>query len=321
MTAALLAPHRREGLRPVNPTRDMAAVAELIELAFASELDPASRRMVREMRRVGRAGWLGGIFGRMFLPPAASAEGFVYEEGGRLVGNASLLPVGDGRRRWVLANVAVAPSHRRRGIARSLVRACLDYVRQRGGREVVLQVQSANSGAQVLYGELGFRPVGTRTSWRRPRGLPLPAVKDDAPVRRRRLEEWREQYALAARLHPEGLIWPYPPRVSLFRPGTLARLLGIESGWHWVWREDGALLASMSAYRNLESSGWRIVLCVEPEMRGRVEAMLLAKALAELPGSPDAMHLDYPTGPADEALAALGFQPERTLTWMIHELY
>lgn len=316
MTAAVSeAAPRPSGLRPVNPRRDLAAVADLIERAFAGQLDRAGRRMVRDMRAVGRLGPLAPLLGPLFLPSAAFSRGFVWEEAGRVVGNASLLPVEGHPRRWVLANVAVHPSYRRRGIARRLVAACVEWARERGAREVVLQVKAANAGAQALYASLGFRPLTTRTTWTRPAGAPRPAAPD-SPARPRRPEEWRAQWALARRLHPEGLVWPYPLEEDLFRPSRLGAWLGLARAQHWVWAEAGALVASLTARLLWDRAGWRLALLVAPEGRGRVEADLLATALADLRPAYAPVTLEHPVGLAEDALRDLGFRAEHTLTWM-----
>jgi len=51
-------------------------------------------------------------------------------------------------------------------------------------------------------------------------------------------------------------------------------------------------------------------------VRGRAEGPLLATALAEMGDRRGAMVLEHVIGPGDQALAGLGFRPERTLTWM-----
>ena len=188
MTAAALrrsAPDR--GLRPVDPRRDMKGMADLIEAAFAERLDESGRRMVRSMRAFGRWGWLGWAAGRLFLPPAAYPEGCVWLEDGRLVGNASLMRADPGSERWVLINVAVALAWRRKGIAGAMVEACLQEARRRGARELLLQVDAANRGAQELYQRLGFRLTSVRGTWKRrmPR-LTTTTTTEELPARRRR---------------------------------------------------------------------------------------------------------------------------------------
>ncbi|MGD8760558.1 MAG: GNAT family N-acetyltransferase, partial [Anaerolineales bacterium] len=169
MTAAAFPRLKRAeaGLRPVNPRRDMAPLADLIELCFEGQLDAVGRRMVGEMRSFGRAGWLGWLLSRMILPPVARSKGFVWEEQGRLVGNASVMEVEGHRRRWVLSNVAVHPEYRRRGIARQLTQAALALVRKRRGKVVLLQVVSDHEVVQAMYQSLGFQTLCARTTWRR----------------------------------------------------------------------------------------------------------------------------------------------------------
>ncbi|TFH35852.1 MAG: GNAT family N-acetyltransferase, partial [Anaerolineales bacterium] len=209
MTAAVTAGRSAQGkgLRPFDSRRDLSALADLIEVGFSGSLDRSGRRMVHGLRTLGRLGWLGGALSRWILPPAANPQGFVWEENGRVLGNASLLPVTDFPQRWVMANVAVFPEQRRRGIARSLVTASIEDAQSRGAREIILQVDQGNQAAHQLYQSLGFDGSPSRTTWvgRVPSEEPTPALT--TPVRQRRASEWRWQWELARKLHPEGLVW------------------------------------------------------------------------------------------------------------------
>jgi len=212
VTAAALSQRKRSysGYRPVNTRKDMGAIADLIQKAFNQEMDPVGSRLVREMRTFSRMGIFGWLLGRLFLPQAAYPMGYVWEEDGRVVGNASLLRVEGFPNRWVMANVAVESAYRRKGIGRALIQASVELAKKRHAQEILLQVLSSNQVAQVLYASLGFRPLSTRTTWTRDRNERMPINPDPGTVRRRASGEWREQLALAERLHPEGLVWPYP---------------------------------------------------------------------------------------------------------------
>ena len=61
---------------------------------------------------------------------------------------------------WHLMNVAVAPQHRRRGIARRLIAQLLEE----GGPadRYTLEVRASNRGAIEMYERLGFRHAGVR---------------------------------------------------------------------------------------------------------------------------------------------------------------
>lgn len=297
----------------------MSEVAAVIEAAFADQLGEDGRRMVREMRAFGRMGWFGWLIGKLFLPPAADPRGFVWEENGRVVGNASLLAVVGHPSRWVLANVAVLPEVQNEGVATELVGATIDLARRLGGRELLLQVKRDNDAATHLYDKMGFRRLCTRTTWLRRRYAPSPTPPSGLPIRGPRPEEWRDQLDLAWRLHPEGLEWPYPVRAGEFRSRAMGRFFGIDRR-HWLWVEDGELLASLSIDSGLGGPRRKFILIADPRVRGRVEAPMIGFALEELSWDGGVV-LDYPAEVAIEALSDLGFQALRTLTWMGRQLW
>jgi ribosomal-protein-alanine N-acetyltransferase len=61
-----------------------------------------------------------------------------------------------------LANLAVVPACRRRGLGRRLVRAVLTEAARRRARWIRLEVRGSNMAALALYQSMGFRPVGRR---------------------------------------------------------------------------------------------------------------------------------------------------------------
>lgn len=107
--------------------------------------------------------------------------------------DAGLLVSGDGRggvagyaAYWVvdgkaeLADLAVRPDHRRRGLGRDLVEAVCREAERREAEVVFLQVRESNAAARELYLSAGFRDVGRRSRYYR-----LPA--EDAVVLARSL--------------------------------------------------------------------------------------------------------------------------------------
>ena len=71
----------RDGLQSTNLTRDLRAIAELIELCFGKRLDSGDRAAVREMRAVGSLGpllWLVDAFDTSGL-----GLGYVWLDDGR----------------------------------------------------------------------------------------------------------------------------------------------------------------------------------------------------------------------------------------------
>ncbi|MFH1143837.1 MAG: ribosomal protein S18-alanine N-acetyltransferase [Candidatus Eisenbacteria bacterium] len=61
-----------------------------------------------------------------------------------------------------VANLAVAPGERRRGLGSQLLSAVLEEAGRRGCVSVHLEVRPSNAAARSLYDAYGFRPVGRR---------------------------------------------------------------------------------------------------------------------------------------------------------------
>lgn len=78
----------------------------------------------------------------------------VAEEGGAVV--ASVLCGHDGRRGFIY-RLAVAPEHRRRGLAAELVRRSLEGLKGAGIERCLLFVQTENEGAKRFWEKLGAR--------------------------------------------------------------------------------------------------------------------------------------------------------------------
>ncbi|UCF61751.1 MAG: GNAT family N-acetyltransferase, partial [Anaerolineaceae bacterium] len=223
------------------------------------------------MRKLGNLGWIGWLLNYWLLPSAARPCGFLWEADGRVVGNANLSKVEGYPGRWALSNVAVHSDYRRQGIARELIKASIDLVRSQNGKVILLQVDRDNPETQVLYASFGFRPLATRTTWIRRENW-VPTFTEIGAARRRKWEEWKQQWELAKVIHPEGLIWPYPTTSSIFRPRSFAESLGLGDARHWISSEKGQLVGSLSARRRMEKGSWRFLLVVQPEFRGRIEA-------------------------------------------------
>lgn len=64
-----------------------------------------------------------------------------------------------------ITNLAVHPSHRRRGVARALMATILGRYRAEGATRAILEVRPSNHEAQRLYESFGFRTVGRRKAY------------------------------------------------------------------------------------------------------------------------------------------------------------
>ena len=66
-----------------------------------------------------------------------------------------------------MMNVAVHPDDRRRGIARALIEALIQGLKDRDSHSLTLEVRASNLPAITLYTELGFLEAGRRKNYYR----------------------------------------------------------------------------------------------------------------------------------------------------------
>ena len=318
------------GLRPVNLRTDLVPLADLIELAFADTMDSSGRAAVREMRSLSHLGpGLSVLLGMNDLAQGVGL-GFVWIENGRLVGNTSIYPANlPGGSSWIIANVAVHPDYRGRGIARQLVQASLDTIRQRSrSRHVsaVLQVEADNAVAFHLYQRLGFMPERSWTQWRRSSTTRTPQPYSDPSIyiTRRRPNEWRAEYQMAERLRPAaqgGMGWLRPLHAGLFRRSLWKRLSDLASMRSFerlvIRGEQDDLRAVMWIESGFAASSVQLTLLVEPDYQGSYDEALINLASRRY-SLRSALTIEHPT---EETLTAAvlqrySFFPQRVLYHM-----
>jgi ribosomal protein S18 acetylase RimI-like enzyme len=80
----------------------------------------------------------------------------IARDGTRVVGHVQMI-VTEPPATWELKSLAVAASHRRRGLGRELVAVGLAHARDHGARRVLLATAAADVGLLHFYQRLGFR--------------------------------------------------------------------------------------------------------------------------------------------------------------------
>lgn len=310
-------------LRRVRLRQDLGAIADLIEIAFGPTMDAGGRSAVREMRALSRAGpllWLLAVLDRNIR---AMSRGYVWIEEGRLVGNVSIYDAGYDNI-WVIANVAVHPDFRRRGIATDLMDATLDLAEQHSVGAVMLQVEADNFGARTLYEQLGFRDMRTFTTWRRRFYLDRPQPLPDMPrITLRGGREWKAEYELAQLLRPDrrgGMGWLRPTRPSTFRKSLLGHLFsGLSFRHHqrWVIRDHHQVVATMTIENTFGARFSRVDILVDPDYH--YEEALVNFAIRHLADMGRSLLIEHPTD--DERIVpvmkAYEFEATRHLVHMI----
>lgn len=328
MTAFVIARPRPEqdGPQPFDPGRHMRQVARLVGVVFADELDARGRKSLREMELAGRlAPFLGDLVSLTLFNDALYGQ--VWVEGGQVIGNVTLQPGDQSGSRWRVSNVAVAPEHRGRGIARALMQATIREVAEREGSWTLLQVRADNAAAHGLYRSLGFEDVSHDSVWRLPAPPAPPPAPDPgvtlAPLRSLTGSEWLE---LARAARSPLAQWAEPIDRGDYESGfqrllgeALGRLTGFYRAERWaVW--DGRSLAGAVETRMtplLEHDTLRFA--VRPSARGRLEAALVARGLRSLAGNgrrPIVVAHDHDHAEGVAALETAGFRVERSLITM-----
>lgn len=308
------------GLRPISSTRDMVSVAQLVEQAFADDIDASGRTAMREMRVMG------SLFGWMdfFSPPGQGMlPGFVWVEAGRIVGNVTVRRLSSFGHGWMIGNVAVDPTWRRRGLARNLMHAAIDLARDQDADWISLQVRSDNVGAHALYRALGFQDTGETIYFDRsqfdriaPPGQPI-----EGHLRAARPSDTDRIFTLAQASVPDSLRWAEPVYRSSFDLGVERRFSNWLTNSQQVWRVIevgdqlwGAALAEVNRW----SQQGKLFVWVVPARSGRIEQRLIDSVLAEIATPVQRMTARLPGQhvAGRVALATRGFQQVRALTHM-----
>lgn len=309
-------------LRPFDVRRDLARVADLVEVCFADTLDRDGERYLRQMRSASQntsyMRWASLASEWASVP----LSGFVWEQDGRLVGNASLIPYHlHGRRQFLIANVAVHPDYQRRGIGRHLTRRAMDQARQRGVGSVWLHVRENNDTAVNLYRSLGFHERARRTTWTSPANfpfdLPQPALPAGLRIGGRSARHWPIQREWLRQTYPESLTWHLPLDLNALRPGLLGGLyrvaLNTDTRQWAVWYNDQPL--AFLAWQEAASNSQHLWLAAPPPTDPLIIRSLLIHARRRLPEH-RGLTLDYPARQLVDAIQSAGFVEHQTLIWM-----
>jgi ribosomal protein S18 acetylase RimI-like enzyme len=166
-------------------------------------------------------------FIQLFSPQARDLmRGFVWEEDDRPVGITTIQRRG-ATDVWIVGTVGVLPAYRRRGIARKLVVASLDLIREHGGKKAFLGVIDGNLPAYQLYESLGFEHYsGNVDFYTMPDSvLPEPALPEGYNITPLKRFEWQPRYELEKRISPRDLLKYEPVEVGRFRMPVLMRLI------------------------------------------------------------------------------------------------
>ncbi len=308
-------------IRKMDLTRDLNTVADLIELCFHIQLDQDGQDYIKEMRKAARDMRLVGWLSTLVEIGDTRASGFVWEENERIVGNLSLIPFRhSGVTFNMIANVAVHPEYRRRGIARALTKWALTVLRKSREPYVWLQVRDDNHAAHALYRSMGFVNQCTRTTWRiRPMEMTADEIADNPglTMRRRQNGDWAFQQEWLRKSYPPLIRWNLPVNFRRFGPGILPNLVNFMDGElhrHWAFEYEDTLQGVITWQRTNRYAN-NLWLAFPEEREGEILPQALPLALQRV-SRRHPLSIDYPVGRRAKIFSDIGFHAFRSLIWM-----
>jgi GNAT superfamily N-acetyltransferase len=319
MTAiAIPAQPENPHLRPLNILHDLPGVADLIEKCFADTMDAEGRSYLQQMRKAGQDNvflrWASNAVESVSMP----LTGFVWEENGQIIGNVSLIPYHFKRKRiYLIANVAVHPDQRRRGIGRVLTAAAMQRAAQRRASATWLHVRDDNPGAIALYTDLGFRELARRTLWQAKPERNAIATPPGLPIGKRLGRDWAWQERWLHAGYPDLMDWyqtmPWRSLKAGLGPAFYRFMMDYDVR-HWSVRKNGSPQAILSwqAMANQNDRLWAAV----PPQGGETALTELLLHVRRAMTWRQTFSLDFPAGLYQAAIQAAGFHPHRTLLWM-----
>lgn len=308
-------------LRPVDVRKDLDDIANLIETCFSPTMDEDGRAYLRQLRKSAeearRLSWAVGLAEENYIP----ISGFVWVEDDHLIGNLTLIPLQkQGKTAYLIANVAVLPAYRRRGIGKYLTQAAIDHVHENKPGAIWLQVRDDNDAAEQLYRNLGFVERSRRTTWHNHTGELKPEYTSGIEITSCWPGDWNTQILLLEQVYPQTISWNLSVNFQKFKPSFLSQFSNLimgENHRNWAVRKNGQLLGTITweAARSWADNLW--VGCM-PQDQEMVLKYLLPHALSSLHRSRP-QSVNYPAGEAESVFFQCGFHKHITLIWMEFE--
>ena len=204
-------------LRPLKLPEDFRVGVDLIFRGFQDA--PADKKEVAvDALRSLKSVWPLIQVGRLISPALRDMfRGFIWEEDSKPVGLVTFDRAGT-IERWEIGIIVVLPEYRRRGIARHLMNAAIDYIRERGGKVVVLDAAAESIPACLLYQQMGFEHIFTAIEFNHVHelavGSTLPEGFTLVPLK---VTDWRTRYELEQRTAQTHITRLDPPQKASFR--------------------------------------------------------------------------------------------------------
>jgi ribosomal protein S18 acetylase RimI-like enzyme len=321
-------------IRPTILARDLYQIAQLVEICFGPSLDANGRASISEMKAMGSLGpllWIIDLFETIGL---GLGKGFVWRAGGKVVGNVSVYSGGVHPwlgRGWLIANVAVHPTFQRRGIARTLMQAAMNLIRDRQhGKWVALEVEADNQPAIALYKSLGFETFETLNHWETSFGMSSPPARATSGVwsvrPRMFLDYAAETDLIFNRARIGAMAWTQTISRHDVQRGILPNLPSLADTLQSRWvLPDPARPEELLGALWAESASWRqsrFTLFLDPALSdpaGRQALLRFVLSGPDLEGRTVRVETTADDSGVEEMLRAAGMHRVRSLTQMRYQ--
>lgn len=247
--------------------------------------------------------------------------GFIAEEENKPAGLINYMRQRD-EPEWYIANVTVLPAYRRRGMARKLVEATLDELRNREAKVAFLEVVDGNDPAFKLYHEIGFEPFTKSSQYHYQNEaamVPFPLLEGYRlkPLSR---FDWRTRFTLEKRVTPEHITHYEPVTEGRYRTPFIMPLFGIlfetfggsRSRRFTISAPNGEIVAFVQYSYRTRAGGINFVnVSIDPSRPGLAEFILsyvLSSIQKVSPGHRIELSLEDWQSSLIESAEALGFE-------------
>lgn len=282
-------------IRPFDLQNDMDGMVDLVEIAFAGDLERWGSNFREQMQMAQKMVPLLKFLSRVSSVFRHTFDGYVWENGGQMAAFVMVQKVGLSQTHWQIGNVATHPDYRRQGLARKLVTKAMDHAKAHGAKICTLEVRAVAEPAYNLYRSLGFVHFDSHTVLKLDtlptiKAKPLPGYT----LHLMKFGEWRARHTLAQRETPQEVQDFLPVSEAEYRISPIERIttplvlrLQRLDVLRWAVEKDGEIVGTLLLAANRKPNlPHEIELHVLPDHREALAEPLLTLALETLQAYP-----------------------------------
>ncbi len=310
-------------IRPIRLRDDLRQIANLIEVCFSQNIDDEGREYIKHIRQT--ANNYSGFMLENTTPENSPLpfHGYVWVDHGEIIGNLTLIPLRSREKgSYFIANVAVKPEFRGKGIAIQLTERAIQHVREHQGKQIFLQVRDDNAAALHVYQKLGFGETSRRTTWiYNTRKTPITLLPTRTIVSGRNKEDWSQQKLWLEALYPKEIYWNLPFRLEKMEPtfsNWLSRFVNGERQRTWAARIKQKLIGTVTLEHSSEQHDY-LWLASSPIWEDEVIQSVLP-VIQKAVFYPKRLAVNYPAGRAKASFELVNMRELNTLIWMRYKV-